>query len=243
MRCRSTWRELVVSLSVSAVLLLGVRPVTTEAQTTDPCECLYFSMEEEITVDPMVDYTMATSTTSTEDLASVDTAMMDSTIVIAMVDDPMPYDPEMAASTLPGPVPPDDWDLNDQGVFDKKRDYFSVYMGEIGGYDSWTHHGKYRKQALAWYAVLTTKPTIKSWLSRHALGGFEIRYWYDPIPGPLTYSARALIRTQDGIPFAEVFAMTTAARDYRLAELAILFGRPIMLSPAKLTEATPAAEK
>jgi len=120
MRCRSTWRELVVSLSVSAVLLLGVRPVTTEAQTTDPCECLYLSMEEEITVDPMVDYTMATSTTSTEDLASVDTAMMDSTIVIAMVDDPMPYDPEMAASTLPGPVPPDDWDLNDQGVFDKK---------------------------------------------------------------------------------------------------------------------------
>jgi hypothetical protein len=168
---------------------------------------------------------------------------LDPMVMEPMPVDPVPMDPALVDATNPVPVadpvpdpaatepaPPDDWDLNDQGIYDPD-DLFVVYMGTWGGFEAWTNHLLYRQKCERWYDVLATKAEVNALASRDQLGGFEIRYWYDPIPGPLSYAGHWVVKRPDGRFLADLYAMTPDQREYRLDELDVLFGRPLLLTP------------
>ncbi|OIP00084.1 MAG: hypothetical protein AUJ96_18855 [Armatimonadetes bacterium CG2_30_66_41] len=79
--------------------------------------------------------------------------------------------------------------------------------------------------------VALTPMEVTALLSKHEVGGFEIRYWYDPIPEPLAYAALYEVTQPNGGPLAVPYMMTPDQQDYRLDELDTLFRRPLYFSP------------
>ncbi|PIX44085.1 MAG: hypothetical protein COZ57_18050 [Armatimonadetes bacterium CG_4_8_14_3_um_filter_66_20] len=206
---------------VGACCLLLLSLSTLSAQVPDPAmpmdPAIGLTPIEETALDPMVMEPMPV------DPVPMDPALVDATNPVPVAD-PVP-DP---AATEP--APPDDWDLNDQGVYDPS-DFFAVYMGTWGGFDAWTNHLLYRQKCERWYSVLAAKAEVATLLSQDQLGGLEIRYWYDPIPGPLSYAAHWVVKRPNGRFLADLYAMTPDQRDYRLDELDLLFGRSLLLTP------------
>ena len=129
-----------------------------------------------------------------------------------------------------GATPPDEPDLNDQGIWDARRDLI-VYTGLGGVFDPWTHHLDYHTLATAWEEVLLAKPEIQQVAATNAIAAFEIRYWYDSLPGPVTADAHWVVTTEDQRLLAHVYALSAAAREARLYELQAQFGRPVLLTP------------
>lgn len=191
-------------------------PARSWAQTTDSNAdySVTLTTDEETAIDPLYDGTFDSE--ADPDPASSDT----------------PSDTDVDA---PLPPPPPDWDLNDQGGYDPRLGDFTVYMGTIGGsrYKPFTHHGKYLQYAKNWFRILTARPAVTALLLACRAQAFEIRYWYDPIPGPLEFAAHLTTYTFDGAPLADVYVLNADQLDYRLDELEDLFGRPVFITPCR----------
>ena len=143
-------------------------------------------------------------------------------------DEPPPDEPPAGEGDIP---PEDDYDWNDQGS-EVGNKGLVVYMGCLRGVDPWTNHGLYVRKVVRWFELLRKKVIVRDWTKANPIAAIEIRYWYDPIPGPITCAASARVITFDGYVLARVYALTQEQLDCRLVELEALLGREVWITDA-----------